>query len=260
MASTIEIDQVSKLYSTSGGGAAWALQGASLALSRGQFVCAIGPSGCGKTTLLNLMAGYFQPTQGTVRVDGNAITGPGPDRGVVFQEYALFPWLTARSNVEFGLSVRGMPAAERAKLALEYLDLVGLARAADSYPHELSGGMRQRVAVARALVNKPDFLLMDEPFAAVDSLTRASLQQELVRMWQELGIGIFMITHNIEEAVFLAERVIVMTPHPGRIQETIDVDLPYPRNRASSEFGLMYAKVSDAFHQMGDTEEEMAHG
>ncbi len=256
MASAIEIQDVSKLYSTSVGGAAWALQGASFTLSRGQFVCAIGPSGCGKTTLLNLMAGYFQPTQGSVRIDGNPITAPGPDRGVVFQDYALYPWLTARRNVEFGLKVRGVPAEERARLALEYLELVGLARAADSYPHELSGGMRQRVAVARALVNKPDFLLMDEPFAAVDSLTRASLQQELVRMWQELGIGIFMITHNIEEAVFLAERVIVMTPHPGRIQESIEVDLPYPRNRASAEFGLMYAKVSDAFHQMGDLEGE----
>ncbi len=256
MASAIEIQDVSKLYSTSVGGAAWALQGASFTLSRGQFVCAIGPSGCGKTTLLNLMAGYFQPTQGSVRIDGAPITAPGPDRGVVFQDYALYPWLTARRNVEFGLKVRGVPAEERARLALEYLELVGLARAADSYPHELSGGMRQRVAVARALVNKPDFLLMDEPFAAVDSLTRASLQQELVRMWQELGIGIFMITHNIEEAVFLAERVIVMTPHPGRIQESIEVDLPYPRNRASTEFGLMYAKVSDAFHQMGDLEGE----
>lgn len=256
MASAIEIQDVSKLYSTSVGGAAWALQGASFTLSRGQFVCAIGPSGCGKTTLLNLMAGYFQPTQGSVRIDGDPITAPGPDRGVVFQDYALYPWLTARRNVEFGLKVRGVPAEERARLALEYLELVGLARAADSYPHELSGGMRQRVAVARALVNKPDFLLMDEPFAAVDSLTRASLQQELVRMWQELGIGIFMITHNIEEAVFLAERVIVMTPHPGRIQESIEVDLPYPRNRASTEFGLMYAKVSDAFHQMGDLEGE----
>jgi NitT/TauT family transport system ATP-binding protein len=260
MTSTIEIDEVSKLYSTSVGGAAWALQGASFSLSRGQFVCAIGPSGCGKTTLLNLMAGYFQPTQGSVRINGNTITAPGPDRGVVFQDYALYPWLTARRNVEFGLKVRGVPAQERTRLALEYLELVGLARAADSYPHELSGGMRQRVAVARALVNKPNFLLMDEPFAAVDSLTRASLQQELVRMWQELGIGVFMITHNIEEAVFLAERVIVMTPHPGRIQETIDLDLPYPRNRASTEFGQMYAKVSDAFHQMGDLEVEMEHG
>ena len=202
------------------------------------------------------MAGFFEPTQGSVRVDDTPVTGPGPDRGVVFQEYALFPWLTARKNVEFGLSVQGVSSEERKRLSLEYLDLVGLARAADRYPHELSGGMRQRVAVARALVNKPDFLLMDEPFAAVDSLTRASLQHELVRMWKELGIGIFMITHNIEEAVYLAERVVIMTPHPGRIQEVVAVDLPYPRNRASNEFGLTYARVSEAFH--GNVEQQVA--
>jgi len=244
---TVHIKNVSKLYATSDGKATWALENASLDLTVGEFVCAIGPSGCGKTTLLNLIAGFNQPTIGTLDIDGIAITGPGPDRGVVFQEYALFPWMTAKGNVEFGLRMSGVAANARSAQSLDFLRMVGLERAADRYPYELSGGMRQRVAVARALVNHPRLLLMDEPFAAVDAMTRASLQDELLRIWQKVGIGIFFITHNIEEAVFLAQKIVVMSPHPGRIKQVVTVDLPYPRDRASPEFGRLYSEVRDVF-------------
>jgi len=245
--SKISVENVSKLYATADGGVTWALQNASLELTIGEFVCAIGPSGCGKTTLLNMIAGFIPPTTGGLDFDGEPIRAPGPDRGVVFQEYALFPWLTAQQNVEFGLYAKGVLATERAARGLEFLKLVGLERAADRYPYELSGGMRQRIAVARALVNHPRLLLMDEPFAAVDAMTRASLQDELLRIWREVGLGIFFITHNIEEAVFLAERIVVMSPHPGRIAHIINVDLPFPRDRASPAFGRVYAEVRNAF-------------
>ena len=192
----------------------------------GEFLCAIGPSECGKTTLLNLIAGFIEPTRGELRFDRIPISRPAPERGVVFQEYALFPWLTALRNVEFGLKMQGMAKAERRERANEALKLVGLAGAARRYPFELSGGMRQRVAVARALVYHPRILLMDEPFAAVDALTRASLQTELLRIWEEVGITIFFITHNIEEAVYLGDRIVVMSPNPGRIQETVEWTSP----------------------------------
>ena len=244
---TISIENVSKLYTTRGDGVSWALQNASVDLRTDEFVCAIGPSGCGKTTLLNIIAGFTAPTEGALAIAGKPIVGPGPDRGVVFQEYALYPWLTARRNVEFGLRIQGVPAARREELSTRFLKLVGLERAADQYPHELSGGMRQRIAVARALVNEPRLLLMDEPFAALDAMTRQTLQTELLRIWQELGFGILFITHNIEEAVFLAQRVLVMTPHPGRIKEVIDLRLPYPRDPADPPFGRAYSPVRDAF-------------
>jgi NitT/TauT family transport system ATP-binding protein len=212
-------------------------------------MCAIGPSGCGKTTLLNMIAGFIEPTRGSLTLDSHDIVGPGSDRGVVFQEYALFPWLTARRNIEFGLRQQRVPANERRHLVDEFLKLAGLSHAADRYPFELSGGMRQRVAVVRALVTRPRILLMDEPFAAVDAMTRATLQEELLRIWREVGLGIFFITHNIEEAVFLAQRIVVMSPYPGRIKEIVEVDLPHPRDRGSPEFGAMYSHVSSAFHR-----------
>ena len=244
----VEVRNVSKLYATADDAPSWALLDVSLAIAPGEFVCAIGPSGCGKTTLLNMIAGFIEPTTGSVLFDGTPVEGAAPDRGVVFQEYALFPWLTARRNVEFGLRMRGVPRAERARQALAALSLVGLERAADRYPFELSGGMRQRVAVARALVNRPRILLMDEPFAAVDALTRATLQQELLRIWREIGLSIFFITHNIEEAVFLGNRIVVMSPHPGRIVEIVDNPLPYPRERSAHAFGRLYAEVNGIFH------------
>lgn len=249
MSASVEVRGVSKLYPATGRKPSWALQDVSLDIRSGEFMCAIGPSGCGKTTLLNMIAGFLEPTRGTVTLDGRTISGPGSDRGVVFQEYALFPWLTARKNIEFGLRQQKVPPEERRCIVDQFLELAGLSHAADRYPFELSGGMRQRVAVVRALVTKPRILLMDEPFAAVDAMTRATLQEELLRIWKEVGLGIFFITHNIEESVFLAQRIVVMSPFPGRIKEIVTVDLRYPRDRGSAEFGAMYSRVSRAFHE-----------
>lgn len=246
----VQVRDVSKLYASTGGELNWALTDVNLDIGAGEFVCAIGPSGCGKTTLLNLIAGFIQPTLGTVSARGAPVTAPGPDRGVVFQEYALYPWMSARHNVEFGLKMQHLDAGERQRQAEALLALTGLAHAADRYPFELSGGMRQRVAVARALATRPEVLLMDEPFAAIDALTRATLQRELLRIWQELKLSVFFITHNIEEAVFLAQRIVVMSPHPGRIQDIIEVPLAYPRDRGSPEFGALYARINDAFSQL----------
>jgi len=181
MSALIDIQNVSKIYASADDSTAWALQDVSVQLHKGEFVCAIGPSGCGKTTLLNIIGGFTEPTEGKALQDGAPITAPGPDRGVVFQEYALFSWLTSRENIEFSLRVKGVPKKERRERAEHYLDLIGLRRAADRYPGELSGGMRQRVAVARALINEPEILLMDEPFAAVDAMTRETLQEDLLR-------------------------------------------------------------------------------
>lgn len=248
---SVTVNGVSKLYASADGEPSWALLNVSLDVRPGEFLCAIGPSGCGKTTLLNMMAGFIQPTRGAVLFDGAPIAGPGPGQGVVFQDYALFPWLTAQRNVEFGLQMRGVGKAERRDRARKSLDMVGLLAAADRYPFELSGGMRQRVAVARALVNEPRILLMDEPFAAVDALTRVTLQTELLRIWQEIGFTVFFITHNIEESVFLGDRIVVMASRPGRIEAVIDNPLPRPRNRGEAAFGALYARVNDAFHRQG---------
>lgn len=244
----IEIERVSKIFATTDAQPTWAFQDVSLDVSAGEMVCVVGPSGCGKTTLLNLIAGFIEPTAGEIRLDGEPIRRPGPDRGVVFQEYALFAWLTARRNIEFGMRMRGVPKAECRRRTDEYLELIGLERAAERYPHELSGGMRQRIAVARALVNEPRVLLMDEPFAAVDAMTRAALQSELLRIWQQLKLAVFFITHNVEEAIFLSQRIVLMSPHPGRVQDIIPIDLPYPRDRGSSEFGALYARINVALH------------
>jgi NitT/TauT family transport system ATP-binding protein len=242
----IEIDRVSQIFAARDGEPHWALWHVSMTIADGEFVCLIGPSGCGKTTLLHLIAGFVSPSEGEVRFAGKPVRGPGPDRGVVFQEYALFAWMTARQNVEFGLRMRGIAKAERRERANAALARVGLDGAIDRYPHELSGGMRQRVAVARALVNEPKVLLMDEPFAAVDAITRASLQDELLRLWQESGISIVFITHNIDEAVFLAERVVVMGPHPGTVKSELQIALPYPRQRGSPGFGAIYGEIGRA--------------
>ena len=242
----IEVDQVSQIFATRDGEPNWALWQVSLSIADGEFVCLIGPSGCGKTTLLHLIAGFLAPSEGEVRFRGERVLKPGPERGVVFQDYALFAWMTARQNVEFGLRMRGVPRAERRARAREALARVELDHAANRYPHELSGGMRQRVAVARAMVNEPKVLLMDEPFAAVDAITRAGLQDELLRLWQEAGISVVFITHNIDEAAFLAQRVIVMSPHPGSVKRELRVALPYPRERGSAEFGSLYGDISSS--------------
>lgn len=247
----VSLSGVSQLYASAAGQLSWAVSDVDLEIGAGEFVCAIGPSGCGKTTLLNMIAGFLRPTLGTVRALGHDVLGPAPERGVVFQEYALFPWLTARRNVEFGLKQQGMDRAQRRERAAALLEMTGLSHAAERYPFELSGGMRQRVAVARALATQPRVLLMDEPFAAIDALTRATLQQELLRIWQELGISVFFITHNIEEAVFLAQRVVVMSPHPGRIERIVEVPLPYPRDRSDPAFGAVYAQINTIFAHAG---------
>jgi NitT/TauT family transport system ATP-binding protein len=204
-----------------------AVQDVSLEVKQGEFVSIVGRSGCGKTTLLNMIAGFIPVTGGEILLDGRAIDGPGPDRGVVFQSFALFPWKTVLQNVAFGPRMRGLPHAECERLAREYLALVGLANVAERYPAELSGGMQQRVGVVRALANNPDVLLMDEPFASVDAQTRMTLQEELTRIWLERRPTIVFVTHDVEEAVFLANRVVVLCK--GRVLNEIDVPLPRPR-------------------------------
>ena len=204
-----------------------AVRDVSLRVEPGEFVSVVGPSGCGKTTILNMIAGFLPHTGGRILVDGKPISGPGPDRGVVFQSFALFPWKTVLDNVGFGPKMRGVPRAERDRIAREYLGLAGLAHAADRYPAELSGGMQQRVGVVRALANEPDVLLMDEPFASVDAQTRLMLQEELTRIWQQRRTTVLFITHDVPEAVFLANRVIVLSQ--GRVLDDIAVPLPHPR-------------------------------
>jgi NitT/TauT family transport system ATP-binding protein len=206
-----------------------AIDGVSFDVRAGEFLVLVGPSGCGKSTLLDLIAGLTEPASGEVLLDGKPVTGPGLDRGVVFQQYALFPWRTAQANVEFGLEVKGIARRERAKRAREVLGLVGLSAFADRYPHELSGGMKQRVAIARSLAYEPEVLLMDEPYAALDAQTRESLQDELLAIWRRTGTTIVFITHSIDEAVHLGERVAVMTSRPGRIKAVVDVSLDPPR-------------------------------
>jgi NitT/TauT family transport system ATP-binding protein len=204
-----------------------ALDGVDLEIGAGEFITLVGPSGCGKSTVLDLISGLTKPTSGTVSVDGRPISGPGLDRSVVFQQYTLLPWRTARGNVEFALEAAGVPKSQRAARAADYLDLVGLAEFANRYPHELSGGMKQRVAIARSLSYEPGVLLMDEPFGALDAQTRERLQEELIGIWRRTGTTVVFITHDIEEAVFLGQRVAVMSSRPGRIKDVIDVDLTH---------------------------------
>lgn len=203
-----------------------ALDNLSLDVAPGEFLTLVGPSGSGKTTLLDLLAGLSRPSSGKVLVDGKEVTGPGPDRAVVFQQYALFPWRTASANVSIGLENSGLSRKQRAAKASEFLDLVGLAGFEDRYPHELSGGMKQRVAIARSLAYEPDVLLMDEPFAALDAQTREQLQDELLRIWKATGKTIVFITHGIDEAVYLGQRVAVLSARPGRLKEIVDINIP----------------------------------
>ena len=203
-----------------------AVQNLSMDLMEHEFLCVVGPSGCGKSTLISTIAGFQTPASGEIEMDGKAITRPGADRGVVFQEYALLPWKTVRSNIALGLRLRGVPKREREVITQRFLALTNLSAAAEKFPHELSGGMKQRVAVARTLANSPQVVLMDEPFAAVDAQTRMTLQEELVKVWNESRITVLFVTHSVEEAVFLADRVIVMTPGPGRVKDTVVIDVP----------------------------------
>jgi NitT/TauT family transport system ATP-binding protein len=232
----IEVRDVTLEYDTPRGKVR-AVESAGFSAKPSEFVCLIGPSGCGKTTLLNMIAGFFPPTQGEIRINGAAVSGQGLDRGIVFQDFAqLFPWRTALGNVAFGLEMKGVAKAERERIAREQLRLVKLEKFADAYPHHLSGGMQQRVAIARALAYNPRVLLMDEPFAALDALTRDEMQRLLAEVWRETKKTVIYVTHNVAEAVYLADRVIVMTPHPGRIRAEVPIRLPRPRDALSVEF------------------------
>ena len=229
-----------------------AIHDVSLQVEAGEFVSVVGPSGCGKTTILNMIAGFLPHTGGDILVGGNPVEGPGPDRGVVFQSFALFPWKTVLENVAFGPKMRGISRPEREKIARDYLAIAGLSHAADRYPNELSGGMQQRVGVVRALANDPDVLLMDEPFASVDAQTRMTLQEELTRIWSEKRNTVLFITHDVGEAVFLADRVVVLSK--GHVLDDIRIDLPRPRKwdalNADPQFqrltGLVLEKVRAA--------------
>jgi NitT/TauT family transport system ATP-binding protein len=232
----IEIRRVNYQYEANER-AVTALRDVSFGVAESEFVCVVGRSGCGKTTLLNILAGFLAPTTGDVLIGGRAVSGRGLDRGVVFQDFAqLFPWRTAQKNVEFGLEMKGVSRDERAKAAQRFLGLVNLESFAGAYPHELSGGMQQRVAIARALAYNPSVLLMDEPFAALDALTRDEMQRLLVDVWRETRKTIVYVTHNVAEAVYLADRIVVLTPHPGTVKAEVKVMLSRPRDPLSVPF------------------------
>ena len=236
-----------------------ALANVSFTTHRREFVCVIGPSGCGKSTLIRILAGLEAQTSGEVRVNGKTVSGPGADRGMVFQGYTLFPWLTVKKNVMFGLRMNGQGRAEAEREALQWLDLVGLEPFANAYPHQLSGGMKQRVAIARALANRPGILLMDEPFGALDAQTRAKMQAHLLDIWRTVDITIFFITHDLDEAIYLADRILVLKAHPGQVQELIEVPVPRPRGYAqfnTPEFLATRARLDALIHPPTQDEPE----
>ena len=213
-------------------------------IERAAFVCLIGASGCGKSTLLRVIAGFEEPTTGEVLVEDKPVTAPGSDRGMVFQDYALFPWMTVRQNIGFGPRQRQLPRKEVEDIADEFVKLVGLERATNRYPSQLSGGMKQRVAIARVLANNANILLMDEPFGALDALTREQLQRELLQIWARTRVTIVFVTHSVEEAALLADRVLVMSAGPGRIESDITIDLPRPREVSSPEFNAVRRELA----------------
>jgi NitT/TauT family transport system ATP-binding protein len=249
----IDICDVSLVYHTPAGRVT-GVERVSFAIEQSEFLCIVGPSGCGKSTLLNIIAGFLKPSAGEIRIAGKPVSGHGTDRGVVFQDFAqLFPWRTALGNVAFGLEMKGIAKAEREATALAQLALVKLENFAHAYPHHLSGGMQQRVAIARALAYNPSVLLMDEPFAALDALTRDDMQRLLAEVWRETRKTVIYVTHNVAEAVYLADRVIVMTPHPGKIKTQVPVALARPRDPLSVEF-LAYQK--ELMRHLGGAEGE----
>jgi len=225
-----------------------ALRDANLRVRPGEFVCLIGASGCGKSTLLRIVAGFEIVTRGQALMWGRPITGPGPERGMVFQDYGLFPWLTVRGNIGFGPSARGRPTQEVRETVDRFITLVGLQRFADAYPHGLSGGMKQRVAIARVLANDAEIVLMDEPFGALDAMTRERLQDELLEIWQRTRLTVLFVTHSIEEAIFLGDRIMVMSPGPGRIDSEFIVDLPRPRDVVAADFNDLRRELSLKLH------------
>ena len=243
------IQNLTQTFHRDDGSALTAIEHLNLTVSDKEFLCVLGPSGCGKTTLLRMIAGLDTATGGEILLDGERITGTDPRIGIVFQEYSLFPWRNILDNVAFGLEMQGMERDERYRLAKQYLDLVGLTPFAKSYPSELSGGMRQRIAVARALALDPVVLLMDEPFGALDAQTRNMLQHELLGIWEKTKKTIIFITHSVDEAVFMADRIIALTPRPGRVCEVFTIDQPRPRDRTSVEFAKVRRLVLDLINQ-----------
>ena len=243
LADKIKIENLRKVFEVRGGGNVVALNDVSFSVREGEFVCIVGPSGCGKTTLLKIIAGLERPTSGVVTLDGKPVSGPGRDRCMVFQEYALFPWRTVLKNITFGLENLGIPKEERLKIAKRYIELVGLQGFEDRYPHELSGGMKQRVGIARALAIEPEVLLMDEPFGSLDAQTRNMLQKELLEIWEKTQKTILFVTHSVDEAVFLADKIVVLSARPAVVKEILEVDLSRMRDRTSQEFNEVRSKV-----------------
>lgn len=257
----LEVRGLHKIYEGSKG-KTLALKDVSFKTHRREFVCVIGPSGCGKSTLIRILAGLESYSSGQVLVDGKPVNGPGRDRGMVFQGYTLFPWRTVKSNVMFGLEMNNVSRSEAAREVDMWLELVGLEKFADAYPHELSGGMKQRVAIARALVNQPRILLMDEPFGALDAQTRARMQSHLIDIWRNIDITILFITHDLDEAIHLADRILVLKAHPGEVQELIEVPVPRPRSAEqfnSPEFLATKARLEALIHPPQSEAEQLVH-
>jgi ABC-type nitrate/sulfonate/bicarbonate transport system ATPase subunit len=251
-AKPLSLRGLAKSYATADGRTIEALLPVDLDIASGEFLVVVGPSGCGKSTLLNILAGLALPSHGEARVGDVLARGPDIDRGMVFQDYALFPWLDVIGNVEFGLERKGVPRRERREIAMRYLAMVGLAEFAEKRPRELSGGMKQRVAIARTFATEPSIIFMDEPFGALDALTRRHLQHQLLRIWQQHRKTVVFITHSVVEAIYLADRIVLMTARPGRIKSVIRIELPHPRDPTSDEFRLIERQV------YADLDEELA--
>lgn len=246
MSSSIKISGVDRVYTDTDGVSVEALRGIDLDIREGEFISLIGPSGCGKTTLLRLIAGLDKPQAGELTIDGSKIKGVGPERGYVFQQGSLFPWLDIEKNISYGLRARGVLKTKKEKVG-EYISMVGLDGFEKSYPHQISGGMAQRVAIARALINEPKALLLDEPMGALDSFTRSDLQDKLLELWKKEGTTMILVTHDIDEAIYLSDRIVIMTPRPGKISKIIDVNLPRPRHRGGVEFLEMRRQILEFF-------------
>jgi NitT/TauT family transport system ATP-binding protein len=243
----VRIEQVSKTFISNDNVPQTVLSEVNLRITDGEFLCLLGPSGCGKTTLMNLIAGFEKPTTGSIIIDGQLVVRPHPKHITIFQDYGLFPWRTVLDNVLFGLEAKGIEKKEARKIAKDYLDLVGLTAAAEQFPRQLSGGMKQRVSIARALAVEPDILLMDEPFGALDAFTRYRLQDEILRIWQEKKPTIIFVTHDIDEAIYLGQKVVIMAPNPGRIQTILPIDLSKPADRSGEEFGTYRREIFRSF-------------
>jgi len=243
----LHVESVGRAYVDDRDNTVEVLKNLNLRVRRGEFISVIGSSGCGKTTLLRLIAGLDFPQSGCLTVDGEKITGPGPQRGYVFQQGSLFPWLTVEKNIAFGLHARGVYKQNKSETA-RYVDLIGLKGFEKSFPHQISGGMAQRVAIARALINNPSLLLLDEPMGALDSFTRADIQEKLLELWRKNKTTMILVTHDVDEAIYLSDRIVVMTPRPGRIDEIIEVWMPHPRHRGGSEFLSVRRDILEKLH------------